>query len=149
MRSYSTVSQVKWTSNVVPLLRTSTFFTVTSCELILPISTILLEHPVLQDLVSKFVKGLYKRRGGIISFFAECMMAHFANMSELLRMRKAYAGWDTLTFGQQSYQGQPMAISPAGADTEGTRVVLYSQTHEQFAFCLDSVCLLMPGPFVI
>ncbi len=29
-------------------------------------------------------------------------MAHFANMFEVLRMRKAYAGWDNLTFGQQS-----------------------------------------------
>ncbi len=32
-------------------------------------------------------------------------------------MRKAHAGWDTLTIGQQQqlFQGQPMAISPAGA----------------------------------
>ncbi len=78
-------------------------------------------------------------------------MAHFANMFELLRMLKAYAGWDTLTFGQQLYQGQPTAIQPSRCRIlEGTRVVyIREQLMNNAHFCLDSVSLLMPEPFVI
>jgi hypothetical protein len=53
-------------------------------------------------------------------------------------------------WGTPSSKTLQTSVQPELCILEGTRVVSYSRAaYEQFAFPLDSVCLLMLGPFVI
>ena len=80
-------------------------------------------------------------------------MAQFANICELLRMRKAYAGWDTLTFGRQSYHGhspwqsaKPVPYTGGDSGEFSTREQLMNNSHfALILFVCSSRGLLLSG----
>ncbi len=122
--------------------RCCAFFTVTSCELSLFnldnfTGASCLQRPCFHICL----EGIYKRLWGHHIIFRGVFDGTFCqHVRTAENMRKAYAGWDTLTIGQQLFQGQPMAISPAGAvywrglGQFYTREQLMNNSH--FAFIL-------------